>query len=213
VLDHQPGNPGAQVEAVQSIFQDTLSGASSRLGQRLALHGVRYVVVVEANAPAPFSSLERPVDAQLKSRLTEQLDLVRIEIRPGATIYENRAYVPTVSAFADGAMASTAPGQPPADFMLALPEVTSLRSYRGGVQPGEIYLAAPIDSNWTLRVDGEAQDRASVFEWSQAFFVEQPGIATLTHSNDQGMWFATMAQFVAWIVVTFLLILGRRRRT
>ena len=213
MLDHSPGNADDTTLEVREIFADTLAGASSRLGQRLALYGVRYVVVVEANAPAPFSSIERPVDPSIKSRLTEQLDLVRVEVRAGATIFENRAYVPTVSAFSSGSLAAIAGGQPPSAFALGLPEVTSLRSYRGPVQPGEIYVAMPVTSNWTLRVDGQPQDRLRVFDWAQVFVAERPGTATLTHSNDQAMWFAAIAQLVAWVALITVLVLGRRRRT
>ena len=213
LLDYSPGNAGEITMQVRAVFEDTLSGASSRLGQRLALYGVRYIVVVEANAPAPFSSVERPVDSAITNRLTEQLDLVRVEVRPGATIYENRAYVPTVSTFASGVLASIASGQAPSDFALGLPEVTSLRSYRGVVQPGEIFVATPVTTNWSLRIDGQPQDRLSVFGWAQVFVAEQPGTATLRHNNDQAMWFGAIAQLVAWLVLLTLLVLGRRRRT
>lgn len=213
MLDHSPGNAGDTTREVRDIFADTLSGASSRLGQRLAMYGVRYVVVVEANAPAPFSSIERPIDPFIKNRLTEQLDLVRVEVRAGATIFENRAYVPTVSTFAPGSLAEVAAGQPPTEFALGLPEVTSLRSYQGDVQPGEIYVAAPVTTNWSLKIDGQPQDRLRVFEWAQVFVAERPGTATLTHSNDQAMWFGAIAQLVAWVGLITLLVLGRRRRT
>ena len=213
VLDQSPGNADATTHEVRDVFEDTLSGASSRLGQRLALYGVRYIIVVEANAPAPFDSISRAVDSDLKSRLSEQLDLVRLEVRPGATIYENRAYVPTVSSFAPGALAAAVEGGPPTDFALALPVSTSVRSFQGPVQPGDIYVAAPVESNWTLRVDGAGQDRLQVLDWAQVFAVDQQGTAALTYSNDQGMWLAGIAQLVVWFGVITVLVLGRRRRT
>lgn len=213
LLDQSPGNVDDTTSEIREVFEDTLSGASSRLGQRLALYGIRYIIVVEANAPAPFSSIERGVDPTIKSRLTEQLDLVRVEVRPGATIYENRAYVPTVSAFGPGALSAVSAGGAPTEFALALPEVTSVRSYRGSVQPSEIYVATPVAANWTLRIDGQPQDRLQIFDWAQVFVAERPGTATLTHSNDQTYWFANIAQLVAWILVLTVLVLGRRRRS
>ena len=211
VLDYSPGNPDSTTLEIRSVFEDTLSGASSRLGQRLALYGIRYVVVVEANAPAPFSTIQRPVDPLLKSRLTEQLDLVRVEVRPGATIYENRAYVPTVIAFAPGVLGAVTAGTAPSDFSLALPEVTSLRSYRGAVEPGEIYVATAVDSNWSLRVDGVPQERLRIFDWAQLFVVDRPGVGTLTHSNEQSYWLGAIAQVIVWVVLLTILVLGRRR--
>ncbi|MFT4597709.1 MAG: hypothetical protein ACI9TF_001958 [Paracrocinitomix sp.] len=118
-----------------------------------------------------------------------------------------------MSTFAPGVLASIASGQAPSDFALGLPEVTSLRSYRGVVQPGEIFVATPVTTNWSLRIDGQPQDRLSVFGWAQVFVAEQPGTATLRHNNDQAMWFGAIAQLVAWLVLLTLLVLGRRRRT
>lgn len=213
LLDYSPGNADDTTEELRDVFEDTLAGASSRLGQRMALYGIRYVVVVEANAPAPFSSVQRPVDASIKSRLTEQLDLVRVEVRPGATIYENRAYVPTVSAIEPEVLRAAEAGTAPTAFSLALPEVTSLRSYRGPVEPGDIYLAAPIETNWTLTVDGQPQDRLRIFDWAQVFVAERAGAGELTHSNDQLFWFASIAQLLGWVGVITVLVLARRRRT
>jgi hypothetical protein len=87
-----------------------------------------------------------------------------------------------------------------------------LRSYRGAVQPGEIYVATPVTTNWTLRIDGQTQDRFRVFDWAQVFVAERSGTATLTHSNDQTMWFGAITQVVTWLVLITLLVLGRRRR-
>jgi len=212
VLDHSVGNPSDVTADIRNVFEETLSGASSRLGQRLALYGIRYIVVVEANAPKPFSSIEKPVDAAIIGRLVEQLDLVRVEVRAGASIYENRAYVPTVSAFAPGVLASTPQGTAPTDWTLALPNVTSLRSYSGSVQPSEIYLAAPATTNWTMQVDGQSQPRGQVSEWAQFFQVDRAGAATLAHSNESTYWYGTVAQLVGWLAILTMLALGRRRR-
>lgn len=213
VLDHAVGNPDSVTEQVRDVFEETLSGASSRLGQRLALYGIRYIVVVESNAPDPFFTVTRPVDQQLTSRLTEQLDLVRLEVRSGVTIYENQAYVPTVAALAPGTLATLGPGQAPSDYALALPQVTSVRSFQGAVEPSDLYMATPASTNWTLRIDGQPQDRLRVFDWAQTFSAQQPGVATLTHSNDQQMWFASAAQLVVWVGLITVLVLGRRRRS
>jgi GT2 family glycosyltransferase len=213
ILDHAVGNVDETTTEVRDVFAETLSGASSRLGQRLALYGVRYIVVVEANAPAPFSSIERVVDPVLTSRLTEQLDLVRVEVRPGATIYENQAYVPMVSFFPPGILTETRPGTAPANFALALPEVTSLRSYRGPTQAGELYASLPAATNWSLRIDDQVQERLRIFGWSQLFIADRPGVAVLEHQNQSSYWFASIAQLISWGVIATALILGRRRRS
>jgi len=167
-------------------------------------------VDAQTRAPAPFSTIERVVDPMLKSRLTEQLDLVRVEVRPGATIYENRAYVPTVSSFPSGALGATP--FVPVNFNLALPQVTSVRSYTGLVQPGELYVAAPVASNWTLTVNGQQQERLRAFQWAQVFVVDSAGQAELEHQNSLGLRAAAAGQVLGWAALILVLIVGRRRR-
>ncbi|MEM7095593.1 MAG: glycosyltransferase family 2 protein [Actinomycetota bacterium] len=210
ILDHAIGNPGDATLAVRDTFAAELEGAGNRLGRSLAFFGVRYVVVVESNAPEPFGSIDRPVDPMLASRLTEQLDLIRIEVRSGATIYENRAYVPLVSAFAPGTLVADAPGA--VAYELALPEVTSLRSYRGSLGAGDIWFGAPADTNWQLEVNGAPVAKGSQ-EWASRFDVAAPGTARLVHANESTHWVASVVQLISWAAIVVLLVLGRRRRS
>jgi len=212
ILDLAVGSPSEPVLELRDVFEDTLAGASNRLGQRLAPYGVRYVIVVEANAPKPSSTIERPVDPLITSRLAEQLDLVRVEVRPGVTVYNNLASVPTVSILPPGALAATPAGVAPADSVLALPLTTSLRSYSGPVQPGDLYVAN-AGTNWTVRVDGQTQPRLPQAGWAQGFQIDQAGAATLTHNNVSSYWYASLAQAAAWLVLVAALVLGRRRRS
>jgi len=212
VLDIVPGNADDITLRIRDEFADEIAGGSSRLGARMAVYGIRYVVVVEANAPAPFSTIERPVDAAILDRLTEQLDLVRREVRPGASIYENLAYVPTVTAFAPGALISEPAGSIPDEFSLALREAT-LRTYRGRAEISEIYVASPVTGNWSMNVDGSPVVRQRIFDWAQLFTVDRAGTAELVHSNDRLLWFAGIGQLVGWIATITVLVLGRRRRT
>ena len=211
ILDHSIGNPDETVLRIRQEFTDTLDGAGNRLGQRLSLYGIRYVVVVESNAPEPFGTIDRPIDAVLAARLTEQLDLVRVEVRSGATIYENRAWVPSVSSFSLGALASVDPAFDPYD--LALREVTSLRSYRGPVVESDLSFAVPADTNWTLEVNGSVVG-ATARDWAKSYaIVGGGGEAQLRHSNETALWIASAIQLVAWVALSVLLILGRRRRS
>lgn len=213
VLDISPGNPGAQTMQIRDAFRDTLAGASSRLGEDLALYGIRYIVVVEADAPAPFTSVKRPVTPAITGRLTEQLDLVRKEVRPGATIYENLAQVRMISTFGPGSVAEAEAGGLPNEHDLALPVFSSVRSYSGRVQPGDIYVATPASTNWQMEVAGQDQQRFQVFDWAQLFTVDRAGTATLTHSNEAAYQIGALVQLGVWLAAVTLLVLGRRRRS
>lgn len=213
VLDISLGNPDAQTLQIRDSFRDTLDGASSRLGRELALFGIRYVVVVEADAPAPFTSRERPVASSITSRLTEQLDLVRKEVRSGATIYENRAQVPMVSTLAPDAVDALTQGRVPGQYELALPVFSSVRFYQGAVQPGDIYVATPASTNWRIEVDGQPQQRFRVLDWAQLYTIDRAGTATLTHTNERSYQVGALVQLGGWVAAVTLLVMARRRRS
>lgn len=208
ILDFVPGNPSPQVLDIRDRFEQSLNGAGNRLGRVLAREGIRYVVVVEANAPAPFSSVIRPVPVTLADRLTEQLDLVRIEVRAGATVYENRAYVPTVSSHAPGSLLNGDTAF--TNFDLALAEVTSMRTYRGPLDTTDLYVAVPAGTNWELTAAGR-QIAPAAYDWATLFSSESPGDAELRHANVASYWLASVAQILAWLGLVALLILARRR--
>ena len=133
-------------------------------------------------------------------------------MRPGATIYKNSVFVPAVSLFAPDALDELADGGSASGFSLALPEVTSFRTFRGALDPGEVYVAAPIETNWRLSVDGVQQSRAEALGWAQKFEVDRTGRAELVHRNDSLYWWASLGQLAAWVVLLAFLVLSRRRR-
>ena len=210
ILDQSIGNPDDIVRALRDDFSASLDGAGNRLGQQLALSGIRYVIVVESNAPEPFGTIDALVDPTLSDRLGEQLDLVRVPVRQGATIYENRSHIATVSRFAPGAVTSGDPVLAPSE--LALPEVTSLRSYRGFLEPSELYVAVPSDTAWEVEVNGATQVR-TYRDWASVFDVPAGGETVLRHQNPIGWVIAAIVQFVAWVALTTATILGRRKRS
>jgi len=214
VLD-EVGPPQPAAEQVATLIHDTLQGSSSRLGARLAPFGVRYVVLVDANAPSPYGDDFRPIDPVVRDRLAQQLDLVRLEVRSGATIFENRAYVPTVASFpADTLITSQSPST--ADlvstpYALALPEVASLRSYSGPISAGELFVSVPSSQRWSLTVDDQPALRSRALDWATVFRVDEPGIGELRHANHLGYTGAGLVQVLLWGFALLALILGRRR--
>src|SRR5207253_2840151 len=63
------------------------AGDTSRLGQLLAPMGIRYVVVVDQLAPAPFGGLRRPADPAFASLLSGQLDLEQVNVNPALQVF------------------------------------------------------------------------------------------------------------------------------
>ena len=84
---------------VAPVSSPTLStsparGRPPRLGRLLAPMGVRYVVVTEQLAPAPFSDEPIPVPGPLAATLAGQLDLEPLDVPAGLTVYRNQAALP-----------------------------------------------------------------------------------------------------------------------
>ena len=70
------------------------AGDTSRLGRLLAPMGIRYVVVSDQLAPAPFGGLARPADPVLGSLLSGQLDLEEVNVNPAMRVFRNVAWIP-----------------------------------------------------------------------------------------------------------------------
>ena len=86
--------PSAETGADAQLGQAVLAGRddrAGRMGEALAEFGVEYVVVVEANAPVPRSTVERPPPAWLGDSLGQQLDLVELRINDAVQVYRNEA--------------------------------------------------------------------------------------------------------------------------
>lgn len=212
ILDRAVGDPGPIVQQIRDDMADTLQGSSSRLGEQLAPYGIRYILVVEADAPAPFGTTQRPVPAELVSRLDEQLDFARIESRRGVRIYENRAFIPVVASIADIDFdTQTAPSA--TNFQgvnLALPEVTSLRKYQGDIEAGTLYFSVLHTTNWRIDQEGSPLPKKN-FDWAQTYTSTTAGNAILEHRNETPLFVASVAQFGGWVLIGVILFLLRRK--
>ncbi len=202
---------------IRDTIEQTLAGSSGRLGQQLALYGVRYVILVESNAPDPFGTIEAPIPPAIAERLGEQLDLVKVKVREGATIYENRSYVPIVAAFPQRTITAASIDEPRAalgtSYALALPTVRSLRSYEGAWVGGELYFSIGDPSRWAVSQNGADLNPTVPFAGSATFDVAPNADIVLSHSND-GIWIiAAWVQLGGWGLVSIVLTLGRRRRS
>ena len=162
-------------------------GETARLGRLLAPMGVRYVVVPERLAPAPFADDElpgaRPVVA---TTLEAQLDLEPLDVPAGLTVYRNEAFMPTravVPADRRGPERGWARRRPrprPLGRPPALPD-----------EDGRLRWSGPLDADTTLcprprhpsagtsRSTAREAERIEPFGWANGFSVTAGGDATL----------------------------------
>jgi hypothetical protein len=169
--------------------------------------GVRYLVVPEDAAPGEPG--RRPVPA-LVSALSQQLDLVRVDVDPQIHVFRNAAWVPSRSSVAAGSLptddialddyVSFAHARPITGATPVLAGADGYASWTSDVPAGEVYLAAG-SSNWLFDVAGARIDRREVYGWASAFTVDAAGGGALRH--DTPAWYHTtlVAQVVLWLIV------------
>ena len=192
------------------------TGQTARLGRLLAPMGVRYVVITEQLAPAPFDDEPIPVPASLTATLAGQLDLEPLDVPAGLTVYRNQATLPvraelpsTVEVPTDGGAASAL------TFDLSgatavLPDEDGRLHWSGTVEgDSTVLLSASSSEGWELEVDGEGVDQVKPFGWATGFEVDAGGEATLRFRTPWVRYGVVAIQAIAWLWV--LRVLVRRR--
>ena len=197
------GRTGLLAEAVDLAR----SGQTARLGRLLAPMGVRYVVVAERVAPAPFATEELPTPRGFRATLDAQLDLEPLDVPAGLAVYRNQAAFPTRAALTGGEEPPTAGGIGAtaaldlSDLPAVLDDEAGHLRWRGSV-PGEAFVlvANAHAERWQLEVDGRAAELEKVFGWSQGYRVEEGGDATLRFRTPPLRYGLLAAQGLAWLL-------------
>lgn len=210
-----PAN-GAQALITEALDQ-MAAGSTLRAGRLLAPLAIRFVIVPEFDGVASTVNDPLPLPTGLTSSLEDQLDLVaRRPGLPTIEVFENRAWIPTVSLLSpDAAEASAGAGSEVlvrTDFADAEPlfvGVDPLAANTDDVVPGVVHLAVPFDDDWTLSVAGEDIEPRRAFGETTAFDVPTAGIAELRYDSPTTRWLLVVLQLAMWIAA--LLLVGRVR--
>ena len=142
--------------ATTRLLPDALAtagaGETSRLGQLLAPMGVRYVIVADQLAPAPFGGPNLPADPALDDLLAGQLDLEEVDVNSALRVYRNSAWIPLATE-----LGTQADVEEPADLDPAAigpplrPE--GVNSYAGPVAGDTaVHLGQAVSPQWQLEV-------------------------------------------------------------
>lgn len=192
-----------------ALLTDALSIASrhetARLGRMLAPMGVRYVVVVERLAPAPFATEDRPVPERVRSTLAEQLDLERIDAPAGLTVYRNRVPAPMRGAVdpslpLSGGLASALGADLGARPVL--PDDEGYSHWSGPLDGGDrVLLSAGASPGWQLEVEGRRAERSKALGWANVFDVPVGGGGSLRFHTPWSRYGVLLLQAVLWLLV------------
>jgi GT2 family glycosyltransferase len=201
---------------VEDVIRAVLEGQTARVGRRLAGLGIRYVVLLDRLAPAPFSSPDDavPVQGAVIDAFSDQLDLQRIEGTNSAVhLFSNTSWTPV--------RAALAPGFDDGISRLSDLERTPLgagsgvlvgggTSLSGPIPEGaEIFVAQTPDSGWKLTLNGQAVSRRTAVGWASAYQPGSGGQASLDYST---VWWRNTTQLVQVAAFLLLCVLWLRRR-
>lgn len=181
-------------------------GETARLGRLLAPMGVRYVVVPEQLAPAPFAEPDLAVPSGLVATLDAQLDLEPLDVPAGLRVYRNQASYPPIAAVPTEA-APTADGGFTAASRVdrsSAPAVLTDRDGRlhwsGDVDDATTVLLAHAHSDrWALEIDGEPAERVKPYGWATGFEVDDGGAGELRFDTPVVRYLVVAVQALVWL--------------
>ncbi len=192
--------------ALGDTVDSGIGGRTSRLGRQLAQFGVRYIVVVDQQAPVPEISRARVVSDEQTAALNGQLDLVRDGVvNPAVAIYRNTAWAPVNSAVAP----ATLDPLRIEDAQPAVVQRVDHDTFQGQTRDGrDIFAAWEPSSRWVFTVDGQVAPRIDIGDEGLAFETASTlsTSAELSFQTPVSHQIVIIAQGLAWA----LLFMARR---
>lgn len=202
-------------QAMRAILrQSTLRG-----GRLLAPLAVRYIVVPIIDGGVSSFTRPLPVSPDLIDVLSAQLDFRRVYSASDLIIFENTAWLPTLSVLeSDTAVISAQGGD---DVLLSVPLHASLPLRYGSdfdglslgvIDGGTVHLAVPFSENIRLKVDGAEVAPRVAFGGTTAFDLPVSGTAVLAYSTSFTHYVLVGVQVAMWCVLIAIAIDARRLR-
>ncbi len=194
-------NTGATAELGDAISAG-LDGRTSRLGRELARFGVRYVVVMDQQAPVPETALSEVVSDFRAVGLNAQLDLVRTGVvNPAVTVFNNTAWAPVHSAVAPTALDPLRI----TDAQPAVVERTGAVTFEGQTRAErDVYASWEPSPRWTLRSGESVVARIDVGSVGMGFAssdVADTTDAVFSYQTADSHTIIVYLQAAGWIVL------------
>ncbi|MDG1410157.1 MAG: glycosyltransferase family 2 protein [Acidimicrobiales bacterium] len=215
VTDRTIAPDAGSADLMVDVLDSVMAGSTQRSGRLFGGLGVRYVVLLDRLAPAPFSSESqaRPIPGVVVEAFGRQLDLRQIVGSNSAMrVYENTEWTSVraavVAGFDQGVTELADLGIEPLAGTIGVLSGTG-HDITGSIPDGtEILVSQTPDTNWVLRVEGDEAPRRIANGWSYAFVPESGGEAHLSYETP----FSHRAAVVAQLAVLILLAVDRLRR-
>jgi GT2 family glycosyltransferase len=203
-----PGRPSEAEAEVGSIVGQLAAESTLRGGRLLAPYAIRYIVVPVADGATSTVDKPLPLPNGLVDALDDQLDFAAPLTRPlNFLVYENTAWIPTRSQFADADATRQAGLDSLARLELRLQATpVAVGSSDNGdaqftAQPGAVTLATGVDQRWSLQVGGQSITARPAFGVTAGYDISAGGPATLRYKTDASRSFALIGQLLLWLML------------
>ena len=204
---------------VEYALHAIISRKTVRGGRLLAPLAVRYVVVPQIDGGESTIDLPLPLPEGLLASLSTQLDFRRVYLASDLVIYENMAWVPSLSVLDES---SSALSKQAGDEVLLSSELRStlpiarvgdVSSVATEVGASTVYLAVPYSDRLRLDIAGTDVQPRIAFGGTTAFDVVEGGPATLRFSTPISQYLFVIVQSLLWLLVMVAVFdIGRIKR-
>jgi len=199
------------------VLDTAMARGTNRVGRLLAPMGVRHIIVAEQVAPAPFVEATIPAQGEVLRMLSEQLDLERVEVREGMTVYRNTSWTPLVAELQQGTAtqissptAAEVTGRDLSDVPARFTP-TDARTWTGRVNAGtEVHFGVAQSSQWKLDSGTRSVASARGYGWANAYPVASDGEATLTYETSWGHRLVTLGFMALWALAIGVVVFSAR---
>jgi len=204
---------------VENALHAIISRETVRGGRLLAPLAVRYVVVPQIDGGESTIDLPLPLPEGLLASLSTQLDFRRVYLASDLVIYENMAWVPSLSVLDES---SSALSKQAGDEVLLSSELRSIlpiarvgdvSNVATEVGASTVYLAVPFSDRLRLDIAGTDVQPRIAFGGTTAFDVVEGGPATLRFSTPISQYLFVIIQSLLWLLVIVAVFdIGRIKR-
>ena len=179
---------------------------TSNLGILLAQFGITDIVLLERLVPLPSTGPSFQIEERFKLSLSRQLDLLKIDVAPGITRYQNLSSVGFGAIATEGSTVrreisnyASGSGSPFIDGLK--PTSLNMRDYQGVIDTNqEIYVAFPFSEQWKLEVDNVVVDPEIALDWATGFSPKNTGTLILRYSTSGTQKASVVLQIILWLI-------------